>query len=192
MNETSIEKLLAESIRATNRTTHAVRAFVLFLFIQLTFATLAFGLWQLALESVSAYECRQYGNCEPDAGWSIAVSLIAFAGVAISSVVGWNELGKSKVLDDTESNANAAIHTSASQPHVPENLPAARELRAELNLEERNLLLDDYVQDKVRFVSEYLSSEEAKLWASSGAPDLGSWILQGMPKLSTWLKQRAK
>lgn len=41
MDNSRIESLLEESIRASNRTTHAVRAFVRFLFIQLVAITLA-------------------------------------------------------------------------------------------------------------------------------------------------------
>jgi hypothetical protein len=75
-DEKSIERL----ILAQNRTTHAVRAFVRFLFIQLTASTFAFFLW-----SFGTVQTQFLG---------IVVWII---GLVWSSNAGWGELEKSNI-----------------------------------------------------------------------------------------------
>jgi hypothetical protein len=75
-DENSIERL----ILAQNRTTHAVRAFVRFLFIQLTASTFAFFLW-----SFGTVQTQFLG---------IVVWII---GLVWSSNAGWGELEKSNI-----------------------------------------------------------------------------------------------
>jgi hypothetical protein len=76
---------LDDLVRAQNRTTHAVRAFVRFLFIQLTGLTIVYFLWNLFVES--------------DGNPFIAFLVLAvWLGTVIwSSVAGWDELRKSNV-----------------------------------------------------------------------------------------------
>lgn len=98
MENSKIEQLLSESIAASNRTTHAVRAFVRFLFIQLVGITGAFFLNSLALANVNPMRCAVSGeNCEP----LYFVQFLAFAvwitAVIWSSMVGWQELELSEV-----------------------------------------------------------------------------------------------
>jgi hypothetical protein len=85
MAKESVEELLKQAIAASNRTTFAVRAFVLFLFLQLTFTSIAaVFVWY----GYSAYN---------GFGW-VVVGLVIFAlGVIVSSVVGWSEIGMSGV-----------------------------------------------------------------------------------------------
>ena len=85
MAKESVEELLKQAIAASNRTTLAVRAFVLFLFLQLTFTSIAaVFVWY----GYSAYN---------GFGW-VVVGLVIFAlGVIVSSVVGWSEIGMSGV-----------------------------------------------------------------------------------------------
>lgn len=93
-----IEKI----IQAQNRTTHAVRAFVLFLFYQLTAITLAFIVYSFAeLQGNQSDDCepllRQYGACEPQPILVFLAFAIWVAGVIYSSRVGWREIQKSEI-----------------------------------------------------------------------------------------------
>jgi hypothetical protein len=104
----SVEELLKEVIEASNRTTaasdrttRAIRAFVLFLFIQLTFTTIAaFLFWAGAsiLESTSIWDSgpRLFGFVLT----SLAVGVFV-TGILLSSVMGWRELAFSEIgLED--------------------------------------------------------------------------------------------
>ena len=87
-----------QGILAQNRTTHAVRAFVRFLFIQLSATSLATVLWNLADSTIDQNECVQYGNnCSANPALIAAAGIIFLIGVVWSSAAGWEELGKSEV-----------------------------------------------------------------------------------------------
>jgi len=90
----NLAKLLEENINASNRTTHAVRALVRFLFIQLAFLTAAFVLWQIGLAFPDKNNCSAFG-CEPNGFVTFLVVALIIAGVALSSKAGWDELGLS-------------------------------------------------------------------------------------------------
>jgi hypothetical protein len=79
-------KTIDDLIRAQNRTTHAVRAFVRFLFIQLTGITCAVFLWNLsiAVEGNTVIEFLAAG--------------VWLGAVIWSSYAGWEELHKSNVV----------------------------------------------------------------------------------------------
>ena len=77
-------KTIDDLIRAQNRTTHAVRAFVRFLFIQLTGITLVVFLWNLSLTT---------GNSSIQG----LAGIIWIATVIWSSYAGWEELNKSNI-----------------------------------------------------------------------------------------------
>lgn len=74
---------LDDVVAAQNRTTHAIRAFVRFIFIQLAMTTLAFVVYSQG--DTPAY--------------AVVSGLIWLVGVVISSVVGQSELTKSDVPD---------------------------------------------------------------------------------------------
>lgn len=80
-----LEDLLAETIAATNRTTHAVRAFVYFLFIQLGSAIL--GLLIIFFGQNNRTEFSQ-----------LVGSLIIISGLFASFYFGWKEFQLSEVL----------------------------------------------------------------------------------------------
>jgi hypothetical protein len=86
-----LAKLLEKNIEASNRTTHAVRALVRFLFIQLAFLTAAFVLWQIGLGFPDENNCTAFG-CEPNGFVSFLVLALIIAGVVLSSKAGWDEL----------------------------------------------------------------------------------------------------
>lgn len=121
MENSKIEQLLSESIAASNRTTHAVRAFVRFLFIQLVGITAAFFLNSLATSNVDPVRCAYSGeNCEP----LFFVQFLAFAiwitAVIWSSTVGWRELELSEIknagsVKKTESGAPVSYEDSDSK-----------------------------------------------------------------------------
>jgi len=87
---------------AVNRTTHAIRALVLFLFYQLTAATAAFVIYLLA-EIVGRRRdaCEQglgYADaCSPDSFLVLLALVIWVVGVIYSSNVGWTEIRKSNI-----------------------------------------------------------------------------------------------
>lgn len=83
---------------STNRTTRAVRAFVRFLFIQLSATSLAYCVWNLADSSVDQYQCLRFGShCSPNPFLSFLGVAIFIVGVVWSSRAGWSELEKSNI-----------------------------------------------------------------------------------------------
>jgi hypothetical protein len=87
---------------AVNRTTHAVRAFVLFLFYQLSAITLALAVYFVAsIIGNSNEECsnllRSNGACSPNAFLLIVAFVVWIFGVVYSSKIGWEEIKKSEV-----------------------------------------------------------------------------------------------
>ena len=91
-----------EIIKAVNRTTHAVRAFVLFLFYQLS-STTAAVFFYLVAEAVgnSNDDCentlRSFGGCPPNAFFLVLAVVTWLGGVIYSSNVGWKEIQKSNL-----------------------------------------------------------------------------------------------
>jgi len=81
---TDVNELLEESIRASNRTTHAVRAFVKIFLIQLSTATVVLAIYFLATISPSG-----------SSTFLVSIAVITWLVWAIS--VGWTELGLSKI-----------------------------------------------------------------------------------------------
>ena len=89
---------IREMIRAQNRTTHAVRAFVRFLFIQLSATTAAIAIWNISNAFINQEDCRLYGdNCTGNGFLQFVAAVTLIGGIIWSSVAGWDELGKSKV-----------------------------------------------------------------------------------------------
>ena len=85
-------------VNAQNRTTHAVRAFVRFLFIQLSATTAAFVIWNWGQSTADPQECYTSGtNCGGNTFLQIVAVIIWIAGVVFSSYAGWSELEKSEV-----------------------------------------------------------------------------------------------
>ena len=85
-------------IRAQNRTTHAVRAFVRFLFIQLTGITLAVFLWNISLAFIDEQACYEYGDkCTGNAFLQFMAGVVWLVAVILSSRAGWDELNKSNI-----------------------------------------------------------------------------------------------
>ena len=92
----SVERLLREVVQAQNRTTHAVRAFVRFLFIQLTGITLAGVLWTLSNLGVDVEKCALRGESCTGSGLLQFLAVVTWLiGVAVSSYIGSKELEKS-------------------------------------------------------------------------------------------------
>lgn len=91
-------RTIDDLIRAQNRTTHAVRAFVRFLFIQLSGFTLAIFLWNLSTAFIDQQECIQYGEkCTGNGFLQFLTAVVLIVSVVWSSHAGWNELGKSNI-----------------------------------------------------------------------------------------------
>jgi hypothetical protein len=94
----SDSELLLELVRASNRSTHAIRALVRFIFIQLSFITLAYILNDFANAFIDPEQCARYGdNCSPNGFFSFLSFVAIVAGIIISSRVGWAELKQSDV-----------------------------------------------------------------------------------------------
>lgn len=87
---------LKEIAENTRQTKHAVRAFVRFLFIQLSFTTLAIPLYNLSLAEVNTAACMVSDRgCEPNPFLLVPAVILWLAGVLLSSQAGWSELRKS-------------------------------------------------------------------------------------------------
>lgn len=107
-NTNDVEDLLRQSIEAQNRTTHAVRAFVRFLFIQLTAITVASGLVGLSFS------------------WGIPflaflAAVVAIVGVIWSSFAGWSELELSDRFAETrrrKAEQDRAVRAAQEQANV--------------------------------------------------------------------------
>jgi hypothetical protein len=97
MPEKDVAELLAKSITAQNRTTHAVRAFVRFLFIQLSFYTAAFMVWQIGLIFVDPSENCTILGCTPNGFFYFVTAVLIIMGIWIASRAGWHELELSQV-----------------------------------------------------------------------------------------------
>jgi hypothetical protein len=85
VNERVVLPNIESLIQAQNKTTHAVRAFVRFLFIQLTGITLAAFLWFTSL------------NFEGNSFLAFLAVVVWIVSVIWSSVAGWGELDKSNI-----------------------------------------------------------------------------------------------
>lgn len=94
-SNSSSETTLADLVRAQDRTTHAVRAFVRFLFIQLSAVTIAVFFWNIGVQLTGSSECIRYGNCGPSTFWFVVAGITWLVGLVWSSVAGWDELHKS-------------------------------------------------------------------------------------------------
>jgi hypothetical protein len=128
-NDENMAKLLQQNIEASNRTTHAVRAFVRFLFIQLSFLTTAYIVWQLGLAFPDASNCTPFG-CQPNWFVSVLVAVLIIAGVIASSIAGWSELELSSIPSNRPSsgfngiernNLEAKPRTAVAQSRVCPN-----------------------------------------------------------------------
>ena len=98
IGSTNSGKTIEDLIRAQNRTTHAVRAFVRFLFIQLSGFTCAIFLWNLSTAFINEQECVEYGNnCSGNGFLQFLAAAVLIGSVIWSSQAGWEELGKSEV-----------------------------------------------------------------------------------------------
>ena len=96
--EEKSELTLADVVRAQNRTTHAVRAFVRFLFIQLTSTTLGVFLWNLSNLFINEQKCIDSGdNCGGNGFLQFIAVITILAGIFWSSNAGWSELSKSDI-----------------------------------------------------------------------------------------------
>jgi hypothetical protein len=92
------ELTLADVVRAQNRTTHAVRAFVRFLFIQLTSTTLGVFLWNLSNLFIDEQKCGYSGdNCGGNGFLQFVAVITILVGIIWSSNAGWSELSKSDI-----------------------------------------------------------------------------------------------
>jgi hypothetical protein len=91
-------KAILALIQSQNKTTHAVRAFVRFLFIQLSGITAAAFVWFISLLLVDEERCFDYGeNCSGNVPLQFVAIGIWIGTVIYSSAAGWSELEKSDV-----------------------------------------------------------------------------------------------
>jgi hypothetical protein len=97
LDSSSIQDLIA----ATNRTTHAVRAFVKFLFIQLATTSLALLIFAAGALYLVPFEFRE--------GAIVLGALIYIGGVVWSSAAGWIELGLSNIRPSTVSEGSKDV-----------------------------------------------------------------------------------
>lgn len=98
VKKTQPDTTLDDLLRAQNRTTHAVRAFVRFLFIQLTGITLAVFLWNISLAFIDEQACYRSGdNCTGNTFLQFLAAIVWIVAVIWSSSAGWDELNKSNI-----------------------------------------------------------------------------------------------
>jgi len=126
VDNSRVEEFLQKNIEASNRTTHAVRAFVSFVLIQLAFGTIAAILSLIATANSIT--------------WLIWVAvLIWVVGVFLSSNAAWGELNASEIPSSyvpssgrsRASNSTAGVSSKATkdQDKVPRNLKLDSNMR---------------------------------------------------------------
>ena len=97
-SEILISSDFQQLIYAQNRTTHAVRAFVRFIFIQLTGITFAIFLCNISTAFIDQQKCIEYGtNCTGNTFLQFLAVVVWIASVVWSSQAGWDELAKSNI-----------------------------------------------------------------------------------------------
>lgn len=169
VENSKIEALLEQSIQAQNRTTRAVRAFVRFLFIQLSATTLAVAIYSVSSLSVNPARCAVYGeNCQPNTFGLFIALLIWIIGVVWSSSAGWSELSQSDLPP-----AQRALHSSPS-----EGRQAAAGVAADANMS----------QDDWQNAWSMLTYKELKAWENAGSPSLAKWVSLDKPNFIDWLQ----
>lgn len=125
-----IEALLERSISASNRTTHAVRSFVGFILIQLSFTTVAAILWNFAHANVRPMTCATNGeNCQPNGFLIVVAALIFIVGVIVSSSFAWSEFQQS----DEESRTGSRSTSYSSSNRAAEVKVKCRVCRSALD-----------------------------------------------------------
>jgi hypothetical protein len=98
-----VEIGLEDLVHAQNRTTHAVRAFVRFLFIQLSGITLATIFWEASNLSIDQERCASSGEkCSGNTFLQVVSVVTAIISVILSSRAGWSELSKSDIPIEQE------------------------------------------------------------------------------------------
>ena len=102
-----LESLLEAQIRASNRTTRAVRALVRFAFIQLLGLTVGGLLFAASVNSDNAAAYSAFG------------SLVIIASVVASSMVGWSELALSDPELET-GKKNSFVHVPKDSESGPD------------------------------------------------------------------------
>lgn len=109
----NLARLLEKSIEASNRTTHAVRAIARFVFIQLSFLTVAFLVWQLGLAFPDEQSCTVLG-CQPHGVVSFFVVALLVIGVLASSSAAWYELSRSEVTQGFREDTTVAAKSDGA------------------------------------------------------------------------------
>jgi hypothetical protein len=124
-NDNEVAGLLQENIEAQNRTTHAVRAFVRFLFIQFVAATIALPL-------------LYFGTILDAPGLVLIAFVVLVVGIVWSSNAGWTELGLSDRLASAREAARALRKAQTETDRG--NAAIAREAAAVLRRDARREL----------------------------------------------------
>jgi len=107
---------IKDLIHAQNRTTHAIRAFVRFIFIQLTGITLAVFLWNLSAAFTDPQKCLIDGsNCNGNTFLQFLAAAVWIVSVIWSSAVGWQELDKSGIDLESETAGESIDKDSLKQ-----------------------------------------------------------------------------
>lgn len=106
METNNLENLLRKNIEAADRTTYAVRAFVRFLFIQLSAITIASLVF--VISAAASFP-----------GGQTVAAIIIIVGVVMSSTAGWSELQKSVI---PETNLETLGQTGFSNSHKSDDL----------------------------------------------------------------------
>lgn len=119
------QDLLVEVIAASNRTTRAVRAFVRFLFIQLTATTASVFIWNLGSQFQDPSQCYA-GICEPNGAALFLAVVVWIVGVIWSSFAGWTELAYSDIPSLPTASRPKTEVPSESESRAAKSVPSSR------------------------------------------------------------------
>jgi hypothetical protein len=183
-NNDYVEALLEESIKAQDRTTHAVRAIASFFLIQIAYAITAGFLISIGMFAS--------GNSGFSAFLIIAASLLVIAGFVhaftralieldaskrpafVSQLATSQEPGQTQRTQQVQPAANSAPLTNQPDRSAVHEV-AARQWSM------------DWSDDDDANASRFLTPKQRQNWEHAGKPKLSMWIYLGRPNLEAWL-----
>lgn len=159
---TDHNELLKESIKASNRTTHAVRAFVRFFLIQLTASTVALAIYLYS--TTNPFDSNTF--------LIFAAAIIWVYGVIVSSYAGWTELRLSEV-------PFLLVGSNAGTPSAA-NISKLSERRDSVRVQDESISEDAKLN--------LLTRAQHGLWLEADQPSLSNW--DGQSDFAQWLLSR--
>ncbi|MEY2674054.1 MAG: hypothetical protein RLZZ514_619 [Actinomycetota bacterium] len=184
-NNDYLEALLEESIKAQDRTTHAVRAIASFFLIQIAYAIaagflIAVGMLFSENPAVSVF-------------WTIVASLLLIAGFVHAFTRALIELEASKRPSYvpslvTQQDSNQSQNSSSTSGEETTTRPATNPQSSAAHEVAAREWSMDWSDDDGENASRFLTSKQRSRWEQAGMPKLSMWVYLGRPNFESWLQ----